>query len=464
MTITTLIQQLDKLKETLDSFRPIEEDRYRRIMQKLQLDWNYNSNSIEGNTLTLSETKQLLYYGLTAKGKPLNDHKEMEGHAQVLKQMEKMVHQDTRLTESLMKEFHALILVPDYDNSKEKDVEINPGHWKTTPNYLLTPTREKLEFLSPEAVPAAMNELINWVNNHLHQNTLNRHNKKKYQLHPLRVACGFHKRFIDIHPFGDGNGRMARILMNLILMQQGYMPAIVYLEQRQEYYSALNTSTFEDISPLASYIGQNLMQSMQLAIDGAQGKPVEEQKDWMKQLSVLERTLEDQKRRNEVTHWSIEQQEVVIHHFFTPFITGLYDASQKLTAIYDKVEWETSIRVLIPNIEHNILITGVKDLVADLQRWYNTIETIEKDKSYHNKELKILLEGVTPLSINVEITIQLSVKQEFYGIHYQLDGTETKLCSYTYDKVPDAKQIEQHVDAIMTAIVDYTKQQNNPNQ
>lgn len=455
MTITTLIQQLDQLKETLDSFRPIEEDRYRRIMQKLQLDWNYNSNSIEGNTLTLSETKQLLYYGLTAKGKPLNDHKEMEGHAQVLKQMEKMVHQDIRLTESLMKEFHALILVPNYDQNKEKDVEINPRHWKTKPNYLLTPTGEKLEFLAPEEVPAAMNELINWANNHLHQNTLNRHNKKKYQLHPLKVACGFHKRFIDIHPFGDGNGRMARILMNLILIQQGYMPAIVYLEQRRLYYNALNTSTFEDISPLASYIGQNLMQSMQLAIDGAQGKPVEEQKDWMKQLSVLERTLEDQKRRNEGKYWSMEQQEVVIQHFFTPFIAGLYDASQELTAIYDSVKW------MIKNGVHSV--EGAQELLTDVQEW--RIIDIERDYFYTQlKQLAISLEGRPLVLSKINVFIMLYFKQESYEIHYQLDTTETKLCSYTYDKVPDAKQIEQHVDAIMTAIVDYTKLQNNTNQ
>jgi Fic family protein len=456
MTITTLIQQLDQLKETLDSFRPIEEDRYRRIMQKLQLEWNYNSNSIEGNTLTLSETKQLLYYGLTAKGKPLNDHKEMEGHAQVLKQMEKIVHQDVRLTESLIKEFHAMILVPDYDNSKEKDVEINPGHWKTKPNYLLTPTGEKLEFLAPEEVPAAMNELINWANNHLHQNTLNRHNKKKYQLHPLKVACGFHKRFIDIHPFGNGNGRMARILMNLILMQQGYMPAIVYLEQRQAYYSALNTSTFEDISPLASYIGQNLIQSMQLAIDGAQGKPIEEQKDWMKQLSVLKRTLEDQKRRNEVTHWSVEQLEVITNHFFVPFMTELYNASQKLTAVYDSVQWLRE-RGLSRSINSS------SSLLDEVQKWHIFLKEKGSYRS-KGKQFSLSLKGTSTLVKDLSIIIQLSVRKEFYAINYQLADKALHLCKYTYDEVPSIEQIEHHVDTVMTAIVDDTKQHNAPNQ
>ncbi len=461
MTITTLIKQLDQLKEQLDGYRPIDADRYRKIMQKLQLDWNYNSNSIEGNTLTLSETKQLLYYGLTAKGKPMNDHKEMEGHAQVLKEMEEIVHQDIRLTESLIKAFHKMILIPDYDNSKEKDVEINPGEWKKQPNYLLTPTGEKLEFLAPTEVPTAMNELMNWANNHLGQNKLNRHSKKKYQLHPLKVACGFHKRFIDIHPFGDGNGRMARILMNLILMQQGYMPAIVYLEQRQAYYTALNSSTFEDISPLASYIGQNLMQSMQLAIDGAQGKSVEEQKDWMKELSVIGRTLEDRKRTRGAEEWSIENQKSIIENTFVPFIEMLYEASRSFKPLYDQTEWRMDPDKYVSRIlqQKNKLI-GKDEIIKGFKEW----KVIVKKKASYNRVKNVILQLKSSDKRIKGMAIQFlfSLETAFYEISYQLKGVTVSLHESTYNEVIEKSEIDRWTNLVMSNIVSEVKEKNNP--
>lgn len=461
MTISTLIKQLDQLKEQLDSFRPIPPDYYRKIMQKLHLDWNYNSNSIEGNTLTLSETKQLLYYGLTAKGKPINDHKEMEGHAKVLKRMEEIVHQDLLLTETLIKEFHSLILVPDYDKSKEQEVEINPGQWKQQPNYLLTPTGEKLEFLPPEEVPAAMNELINWANNQLHQNNLNRHNKKKYNLHPLKIACGFHKRFIDIHPFGDGNGRMARILMNLILMQQGYMPAIVYLEERQEYYRALNTSTFEDISPLADYIGKNLMKSMQLAIEGAQGKPVEEQKDWMKELSVLGRKLKDRKKLSKLTDWSIDNQEIIIEQVFIPFIEGIYEESMNLKEVYDQVKWsiipsEYDTRGKFYELSPKTINT-VEEIRKELLDWHNGIKT---DKAFYarDKELNMMLLSKDNLIESMAISIKLFLEKENYIVKCSIVNYKSIVFERKYNEITDSQTIKEHIHEIMTTIIHAIKE------
>ena len=298
-----LLDHIDSLKAELDSYRPISNEHMNRIMQKLHLEWNFNSNSMEGNTLTMTETRQLLYYGITTKGKPLKDHIEMRGHDQALKKLEGLIHKEFKLTESLIKEFHVMILEGSV-SLQEKEVEINPGHWKKSWNYLYTPTGKQIYFADPKDVPDLMSELINWTNNQLYQEELNRHSKKKYDLHPLLVASLFHKRFIDIHPFGDGNGRMARILSNLILMQAGFMPAIVPLKTKDNYYNALNASSKEDINPLLEHIGENLIKSMELAIEGAKGNPVEEPDDWEKEVAILKtqvKKLEDEviERSNE---------------------------------------------------------------------------------------------------------------------------------------------------------------------
>ncbi len=267
------MQDLDAQKATLDALRPIPEDRLQRIMQKLRLEWNYHSNAIEGNSLTMGETRVFIYFGLTAGGKPLRDHLEMKGHNEALKKLEQIAQGGLKITENLIRDFHRMIVVGPGDGR----AEINPGEWKTLPNYLYTQTGERLDFEPPEAAPRLMNELINWTNNCLYPDELNRHNRKSYELHPLEIACLFHLRFIRIHPFGDGNGRIARIFLNLVLMLKGYMPVIFRLEDKRDYFLALDQSTENNYRPLALFTGRALRSSMETAIRGAMGESLEEE-------------------------------------------------------------------------------------------------------------------------------------------------------------------------------------------
>ncbi|MCB9267834.1 MAG: Fic family protein [Lewinellaceae bacterium] len=319
-----LLHKADTLREALDQLRPIPEDRMHRIMQKLRMEWNFHSNSIEGNTLTMTETRALIQFGITAKGKPLRDHLEMQGHDRALKRLEQIVHKDLRITESLIKDFHKLILVEPFDS----EAEINPGEYKTLPNYLYSPQGERIDFEPPEEVPRLLNELINWTNNHLYPEGLGRHSRKKYNLHPILVACIFHLRFIRIHPFGDGNGRLARILMNLVLMVKGYMPAIIRQESRQVYFNALNQSSEEDISTLASFVLESVIRSMDIALRGARGESVEEPEDWMKKASVLKRKLKE----SEVQRSS---PGLVALRYRDSFLPLFQKAADKLGGVFD---------------------------------------------------------------------------------------------------------------------------------
>src|SRR5690554_6950237 len=112
--LQSLLTQVDLLKALVDGLRPLTETQQRKLDQKLRLDWNYHSNSIEGNTLTASETRAFILHGITAKGKPFRDYLEMKGHDEALKKLESIVQKDTKITESLIKELHKIILAEPY--------------------------------------------------------------------------------------------------------------------------------------------------------------------------------------------------------------------------------------------------------------------------------------------------------------------------------------------------------------
>ncbi|UWX54346.1 Fic family protein [Maribacter litopenaei] len=203
MELPKIISELDKVKEKLDALRPLSAEQQQRLEQKLRLDWNYHSNSIEGNTLSAHETKAFILHGITAKGKPFRDYLEMRGHNEVLKKLLDLVDNDVMITENLIKELHKMIMVEPYSDEK---AEINPGEYKTKPNYLYTVNKERIDFLPPAEVPEELNSLVNWLTNQIIKP---KRKKNKYNLHPVLVSAAFQVRFIQIHPFGDGNGRLS---------------------------------------------------------------------------------------------------------------------------------------------------------------------------------------------------------------------------------------------------------------
>jgi Fic family protein len=339
-TLIEYIEKIDELKKELDGLRPIPPDRMARVMQKLRLDWNYHSNSIEGNTLTLSETRAFILYGVTAKGKPFRDYLEMRGHNEALKEVEEIVHKELRLTEKVIKDLHKMVFVEPF---QDELAEINPGQFKTLPNYLYSPLGERIDFEPPEEVPRLINELVNWTNNHLFPEELSRKSKRKYDFHPVLVACLFHLRFIRIHPFGDGNGRMGRILMNLILMIKGYMPVIIKYENRDEYYNVLNQSDVQNIEPLAFFILKQLIESLELTIKGAKGESVEDTDDWQKELSLLQLAVQ-----NKADSEPVKKSHALILKLyelsFRPLFSRFFEKMSSFNSFFKKIDNHTSIK------------------------------------------------------------------------------------------------------------------------
>lgn len=282
------LSKATELKAELDSFRPLPPETEKRIMQKFRLDWNYNSSHIEGNQLTYGETKALILFGQTAQAKPLKDHLEMTGHDEAVKVIEEIVKQERPLTESFIRELHTLILKETYDRPAQTPEGISTvrriavGQYKTSPNHVLTKTGEMFYFASPEETPAKMEELMKWYNENLNND----------ETHPVLFATEFHYKFIRIHPFDDGNGRMARLLMNLILMQKGYPPAIIKSEDKEEYYNALQQADAGQIEYFFNYLCIQVIRSLDLMIKGAKGENVDEDEDLDKKLALLKQRLD----------------------------------------------------------------------------------------------------------------------------------------------------------------------------
>lgn len=266
------LQKAEQLKTDLDDLRPLDSEAEARIMQKFRLDWNYHSNNLEGNSLTYGETKALILFGITAQGKPLKDHFEITGHNEAINWILEIVKDKTPLTEKFIRELHTLLLKEtSYKEAKTPEGKptrrkIEVGKYKTQPNHVLTVTGETFYFAAPEETPAKMQKLLEWF----------RKEKKKANVNPIILAALFHYRFIRNHPFDDGNGRVARILMNFILMQFGYPPVIIKTEDKENYYAVLRLADAGELEPFIEYITENLIRSLEIMIRGAKGEDIEE--------------------------------------------------------------------------------------------------------------------------------------------------------------------------------------------
>jgi len=207
--------EVDNLKMELDSKRPIPKETLKSLKESINLEWTYNSNGIEGNTLTLRET-QVVLEGITVGGKTITEHLEAINHEKAILYLDDLVKGKQPITEWNIKNIHQLIL-------KEIDNE-NAGRYRKENVTIKGATHIPPDFVK---IPELMEKLI-----------LNYDVWNKY--HPIIRSALLHGEFVKIHPFVDGNGRTSRLIMNLDLMNHGYNPVIIKKENRLEYYEVLD--------------------------------------------------------------------------------------------------------------------------------------------------------------------------------------------------------------------------------
>ncbi len=288
--LQNIIKRIDQLRTEVDSYRPLKPEQEQRLLQKIRLDWNFHSSHIEGNSLTYSETKSFLLWHITADGKPFRDYIEMKGHNEAVEYLLDILKgTEIDLTEHLIRHLHQTILQEEFEadaitpDGKPSKRKIIPGQYKTVPNHVKTKSGEISYFASPEDTPAQMMDLMKWYNKELTEN----------KRHPLIISSLFHYKFVRIHPFDDGNGRMARILMNLILMKFSYPPIIIPFGIKDDYYNALQFAVAEDFDKFIIFIGERLIESLNLVLKVGKNEPIEEADDIDKMVKMLEQQIAD---------------------------------------------------------------------------------------------------------------------------------------------------------------------------
>lgn len=241
--LSPLLHKVDALKAELDSKRPLTAGEAERLREQFMVDFTYNSNAIEGNTLTLQETSMVLE-GMTIDQKPLKDHLEAVGHRDAFLYVEDIA-KDTKLSEAIIKNIHSLVLL----NRPE-----DKGTFRRIP---VTISGAYTEPVQPYMIEPKMTEL------------LSNNEKRKKNMHPIERIARFHLEFEGIHPFIDGNGRTGRLLLNLDLIQNGYPAINVKFTDRKKYYAAFdefyrNNNAEMMITLVADYVIERLEQYLEI--------------------------------------------------------------------------------------------------------------------------------------------------------------------------------------------------------
>ena len=251
--LQTMLQECDTLKARLSAMRPLPVEALKKIEEAYNIEYTYESNRIEGNTLTLQETELVVNEGVTIAGKSMREHLEAINHAEAIDYIRDFAKQDIEISERTIKEIHALIL---HGINRE-----NAGRYRTVP----------VRISGSSHTPPQPYQLAEQM-----ENFMSRFREMEAEkVHPVLIAAYLHEVLVRIHPFVDGNGRTSRLLMNLYLLRNGF--TLVNLkgsdEARRVYYDALEKSHSDPV-PFQKFIAEAEISSLRsyLSVFGCQAE------------------------------------------------------------------------------------------------------------------------------------------------------------------------------------------------
>lgn len=341
------MNRIESLFKEWQSLQPVKKEYQQRLDQKFMLEFNYNSNHIEGNTLTYGQTEMLLMFGKVVDEANMKDLEEMKASNVGLKMVKEMaLDKEQPLTEYFIRTLHKTLLREDYTVYRQRpdgtntSYVVHAGQYKTRPNSVITVTGERFEYASPEETPALMTDLLQWY----HQA------EKEGTMKPIELASLFHYRYIRIHPFEDGNGRISRLMVNYILYRHGYPMIVVKSADKENYLTALNRcdvaigpspsdgahADLSQIAPFVEYMSKCLESALEIGIRGARGERIEEDDDWRKNLKVKYR---DQMNKPEITS---EIKSKILEQEYKSLLFKIDSELSEFYSIFTLVKWNPS--------------------------------------------------------------------------------------------------------------------------
>lgn len=302
MELLQQLKEIDLLYEELEALSPITQENQEKLSRKFRLEFQYNSNHLEGNTLTYAETELFLIFNETRGSHTHREYEEMKGSNVAYELVEELASDKERpLTESFIKNLNQILLVKPYwrdaitEEGQNTRRKIKVGDYKEFPNSVRLQNGEIFHYASPAETPILMGELIEWF----------RAEFGKAKLHIVELASLLHYKFVRIHPFDDGNGRISRLLLNYVLLFFDFPPVIIRSEDKVNYLRALHDADTGNVDSFVSYIAKQLIWSFEISLKAARNKSIDETDDWKKSLNLLKRELEGKeaikiKKSNEI--------------------------------------------------------------------------------------------------------------------------------------------------------------------
>lgn len=325
------IQQIDALKKEADALQPINAVFEEKFWWKFRLDFNYNSNHLEGNTLTYGHTQILLKSGNVVGKYNIRELQEMKAHDLALKIIRDAAQDpEFSLSQKFIKEINEIILVEPFFNDaitpdgQRTQKKIIPGQYKKTPNSVLMANGEMFLYPSPEETPALMSDLLDWYELE----------SKEQTLHPVHLAALFHYKLVRIHPFDDSNGRTSRLLMNFILLKNNYAPLVIESRDKKNYLIALNEADAGNIEYFVEYIAEISTKWQQKFLNSIKGENIEDDNDIDKEIELLKRKISTSKDGDKVL--TDASFKVICFESILPFLLTVFKELSMLDSIFLK--------------------------------------------------------------------------------------------------------------------------------
>ncbi len=427
------------------------------------LEFNYNSNHIEGNTLTYGQTELLLLFGKVAEAAQMKDLEDMKAHNVGLKMMiEEASNSERQMSENFIRQLHHTLLREDYKVYRESDTgvvtsyTVHAGQYKTRPNSVITATGERFEYASPEETPALMYDLIEWY----------KEEEIKKELTPIQLASVFHYRYIRIHPFEDGNGRIARLLVNYILRRHNYPMIVVKTKNKQHYLNALNQcdvtvgmvpsvgahAEIKQLTPFVNYMESCLVSALNTCIKAAKGESIEEDDDFDKELAILERQIKQKEdaKKQETSQYNVMKSPDrvwdVLEYVYFPMAKKLAEVSLSMQRFFSY----TPVSNIISTTDR---AKGGMHLNKSMRGYTGDICLTQTIQNARSMWFKNELRNPTRDCLG-DMTMTNFFSIQFLDDRYIIQGHLT----FPYGKYPSAEQMDDYIRQYKEALINTIKE------
>lgn len=331
----TALENIHRLLREYRALLPMGDNARKVLENKFRMEFNYNSNHIEGNTLTYRETELLLLFESTLGEHTIREYDEMQAHDVAFRMVKTWANDPTReLTEQEIKELNKVILIkPFWKEAITPDGQptrrlIKVGDYKEQPNSVRLANGEIFEYTSPIDTPIEMEKMVSW------------YRKEQASMDPLILAALLHYRFVRIHPFDDGNGRISRLLMNYVLLRKGYPPVVIKSKDKSNYLLALRQADVGDLDRFVEYIALQMVWSLELAIKAAKGESIDEPDDLDKRIELAVRALNKPSVISQAK--SPEASLLAVKTVFLPLAEFVEQKLEKIQALF--LSWERTVQ------------------------------------------------------------------------------------------------------------------------